>query len=58
MNAGVVDYSSLDSLRSRWSTSPLMWLVAAPVQISGIVIRNVPLHPDSTALLVLLAVIA
>ena len=58
MKKAVVDYSLLHSLRSRWSTSPLMWLVAAPVQISGIVIRNSALHPDSEALIVLLAVIA
>jgi signal transduction histidine kinase len=58
VNTAVVEYSWRDALRSRWSTSPLMWLVAAPVQICGIVIRNSPLHPDHVAALVVLAVIA
>lgn len=35
-----------------------MWLVAAPVQICGIAIRNFPLHPDRAAVIVVLAAIA
>ncbi len=58
MNTAVVEYSWRDALRSRWSTSPLMWLVAAPVQIFGIAIRNSPLHPDRAVAIVVLAVIA
>ncbi len=58
MNTAVVEYSWRDALRSRWSTSPLMWLVAVPVQICGIAIRNFPLHPHGAAVIVVLAVIA
>ena len=53
-----VEYSWRDALRSRWSTSPLMWLVAAPVQICGIAIRNFPLHQDRAAIIVVIAVVA
>ena len=35
-----------------------MWLVAAPVQICGIAIRNFPLHQDRAAIIVVIAVVA
>ena len=54
----MVEYAWRSALTSRWSTSPLMWLVAAPVQVCGIVVRNTVYHPAHVWAIFGLAIIA